>query len=164
LKNYGWEINSADQSELEIEDDKLYMVSGSKYLKHEGKTKILKNSDNKLRINKAMILYGICEKGQYSKKEIKVQEYKLRRMWNYIGWVTNTPIITSHSMIDDAKLNLEMLNFCERMSMVLSSVELIRGDTIEVVQREQLELSILKQIREQRKKSKNEYEKNDIDR
>lgn len=142
FENNGWEINSADQSELEISNNQVCLVAGSSYMKHNNTFRILDNTTKRVKIEKVLLLYGLCDDGTYSKQTISDFNYKMRRIWNFVSWVCNTPIITTDSVLYDNSLSKQMYPMCKKICEIIPNIDIIRGDKRIVVKQMESELKV----------------------
>lgn len=125
----GFEINSADQTWLKKKDNELFLELGSKYMVFNQKEIILNdNVNSKVKIEKILILKGICDNGIVNIKKIENNIHKYKNIFKYATWNAREMLVS-----DNVLLILDFVKIKEFLSNVNTDVYNVRGDSKEVI-------------------------------
>ncbi|MEN8905063.1 MAG: hypothetical protein ABF289_03795 [Clostridiales bacterium] len=129
----GFEINSADQTWIDIEDEKLYMKLGSKYLKYEDKEGFIddKYLSKKINIIKIIILNGSCANGEYVENFIIKKEYKIKNLFRFCNWYSVIPLFTEFKYLYNNDRNI--LDFLRMVCGLDMPISKVRGDNSKII-------------------------------
>ena len=125
----GFEINSADQTWLKKKNNELFLELGSKYMVFNKKETILNdNIYRKIKIDKILILKGICDKGTVNIKKLDNNIHKYKNISKYATWSAREMLVS-----DNVLLNLDFVKIKEFLSNINTDVFYVRGDSREVI-------------------------------
>ena len=130
-QEYGYIIDSADYSWLEIKQDKLYLKKGSLYIKNDNDGYLLQAYNSKVQIVKIAFLYGLCDNGQFSESLINNKQHLIKKLFPFVNWHSNLPL-----MFDEIELksnNHFIKLFLAKIVEYDISFSIVRGDLLSVV-------------------------------
>lgn len=125
----GFTVNSSDHSILRIEDNKLYMICGSNYVREGTKVYNLPLSDTnkKIEVKEIELLYGLSYNGDVSFTELN-KDYFVKTLYQYCSWHFNNPL--------EKNMNDELYNSKKEIALFLKKVStldiktyIVRGDS-----------------------------------
>lgn len=126
----GFEVNSADQTWLKKKNNDLYLELGSKYMVFNQEETILNNNNvnKKIKIEKILILKGICDKGIVNIKKLDNNIHKYKNISKYATWNAREMLVS-----DDVLLFLNFLHIKEFLLNINTDVYNVRGDSKAII-------------------------------
>ena len=127
--NYGYEINSADQTWIKHNE----MVLGSAYNKGKNGATFLdkKFINKKIKIEKIIILKGIATNGEVTINKIDNKNYYIKNIFRYANWHYDMPILTKCVKLKDTgdkilkfidKLNIDAYFICGDEKKIVEAI------------------------------------------
>ena len=127
-KENGYEINSTDQSWIQIEDNNAYLKRGSRFDIKDGNIFFInkKNINKKIRIEKVLRLVGVCDNGDVSYSENNNKYHNIKNLSYFCSWNYFLPIFTDDVELYDTNKNVKefLKNFLNLGIKVID----VRGD------------------------------------
>lgn len=141
FRNEKWKIISADQSLINIDNDKWFILDGSTYMKIENNSEILNFKQYPVKLDNIAILRGMASNGdpdisRIENKSLIRKKIAYALMWQYVTPLTNGKIF-----------DFKYTDFCNRICLLLSKLEsvptyFVRGDA------EKCKIELERRIRE----------------
>ena len=133
FENNGYEINSTDQTWLEVRKGKIYQKIGSNFDIKDGKIEILSREKvlKNIQIKRIMRITGICDNGNVSLDETNNKYYAIKNLSYFCNWSYLVPIFT-----DDIELYNTTLYTKQFLSKIIDAkiqVFDVRGDKKKIV-------------------------------
>lgn len=135
FKKNKYEINSTDQTWLEIKDNNIYQKLGSRFDVKDGKVELLeKNMVSKsIKINKVIRILGICDEGNPVIKYTENKYHIIKNLSYFCNWNYMMPIFT-----DDVELyntNLFVKDFLNKLAEMEVQFIDVRGDKTKIIEK-----------------------------
>ncbi len=129
LQKHGYKIASADQSLIEIKDDKLFFTFGSKRYQYNGVNYFLNEEDIEIQaqISEICCLMGVCKNGEIVINEITDSIRKSKKIWASIIWAYTNPLI-NYSDVLIKKIDVSISNFIKKASNICKNMKNCYGD------------------------------------
>ena len=120
MEKNGFNINSADYTHLYFDGKRLKMKSGSRHLKYEDKIRLLDeaNSNLNIEIKEVYILLGICDGGIFKKEKVTDENYMVKKIFPFLTWWTNAPLISDPNIILQNTKYKEMFGFLKKFNKI----------------------------------------------
>lgn len=128
-KKNGMEINSADQTFLELDNNKIIMIKGSKNLVFQNQNELLSDKETNKRINIKKIIFciGLCYNGDVSFNKITQERYFIKKMFDRSSFHFKFPLITNNEFLPSRyKENINFIKNIAKNNNV--SIFTVRGD------------------------------------
>ena len=130
MEKLGFEINSADHSLIEIENNKLFFVGGTRRIKYNNITTYIgsTHTDKKIEIMGLYYLIGMSDGGS---SKISVEEDNIRiakKLWSSITWLYTNPLqkFTNELLMC---INQNIYDFVNNVSKLNIKMNICRGDS-----------------------------------
>ena len=132
-QEYGYDINSADHSLLQLKNNKLFLKQGSTFVKENNYNYNIpyENSIKNIEIKAVVLLYGLSDNGKLSYSKIE-DKYVLKRLYPFCSWHFTTPLSTNYD-IELFNSKKSITTFLDNLDLSTVDVLSVRGDNIEII-------------------------------
>lgn len=130
FQNNGYEIDSTDQTWININDNKIFQRLGSRFDIVNNKIKYNENYGKRIEIKKILRIVGLNDKGNTSIIENSNKFHNIKNIATFCNWNYVMPIFT-----DDVELyntNKYVKRFLENLSKTDIKIYDVRGDKKEI--------------------------------
>ena len=129
----GYEVNSTDQTWLQIKDNALYQILGSRFGLKKENVELLENEKARrnVKIQRIIRIVGLCDKGETSCNYNYNVYHRVKNLSGFCNWHYTMPIFT-----DDIELyntNILVKTFLKNLSEIKIEYIDIRGDKIKIL-------------------------------
>ncbi|MBR0490477.1 MAG: hypothetical protein IJJ82_00320 [Clostridia bacterium] len=130
----GYEINSTDQTWLQIKDNKLYQILGSRFGLNKENTELLDfyNSNKKIKIEQIIRIVGLCDEGIVTFNGNNNKYHIIKNLAQFCNWNYNLPIFTDNLYLYDTNKYVKI--FLENLSELEIPVLDVRGDKNKILE------------------------------
>lgn len=128
-KKNGMEINSADQTFLELNNDRIIMTKGSKNLVFQNQSELLsdKETNKHIDIKAIMFCVGLCYNGNVSCDVITQERYFVKKMFDRSSFHFKFPLITNNELLPSKyKENIKFIKKIAKNKNI--DIFTVRGD------------------------------------
>ncbi|MCI8444365.1 MAG: hypothetical protein HFJ37_04295 [Clostridia bacterium] len=131
---YDYEMNSTDQTWLEIKNDGLYQKVGSIFDIKQGKIKMIntKNAFKNILITKILRIVGICDNGNTILEECKNEFHIIKNLFSHCNWSYTMPLFTDDIELYNTNKNIK--EFLRKIINMDIQVINVRGDKSKIFQ------------------------------
>ena len=129
-KNKGFKILSSDQSFLEFKKNKLYLVSGSTFVRNRDDDNIFINESSEAEIIMIINLVGLSNNGDLVIDSVNESNYIIKNIFKHLTWHSDIPLFS-----DDIILDIDKIKIKKILSKFKIPFYNIRGDKVKVVEK-----------------------------
>lgn len=129
----GYEINSTDQTWLQVKDGELYQKIGSRFGLSKNSSELLDSEKSKkeIKINQIIRIVGLCDNGETSFNYNSNMYHKIKNLSQFCNWNCTMPIFTENVTLYNTNTFVRM--FLENLADTEIQFVDVRGDKTKIL-------------------------------